>query len=199
MIEGDPYNDNARNLAQGVYDELRLFPELKLVADQPCPGWSRELAGELAKTMLQDFGNQLDALIVANDDMAGAVTEVLQAEQLAGKILLVGGDGDLDALERIRTGVQHGTTFQNWINLAEETLRFAIEVARGQVNHTQFKRESIFFNPPGPAVYVKHLPYIFIDRSNLDILENFWVEAMRKAMPDLLPDLAKTVRLTRGV
>ena len=194
MIQGDPYNDNARNLAQGAYDELRLYPRLQLVGDQPCSFWSRENAAELARTMLQDADGKIDAFIVANDDMAGGVAEVLTEHNLAGKVLLIGGDGDLDALERLRSGLQHGTAFQDWMALAHETLRFAVEVAHGKIDHSQLDYTSIFYNPPGPQVYVKNLPYTFVDRSNMQLLESFWTSALQTAMPELLPALASSLK-----
>jgi DNA-binding IclR family transcriptional regulator/ABC-type xylose transport system substrate-binding protein len=198
MIQGDPYNDNARNLAQGAYDELRLYPNLLLVGDQPCSFWSRERAAELARTMLRDANGKIDAFIVANDDMAGGVAEVLTACNLAGKVILVGGDGDLDALERLRSGIQHGTAFQDWMALAHETLRFAVEVAHDKIDHSKLDHTSIFYNPPGPPVYVKNLPYTFVDRSNMQLLESFWTEALRTALPELLPTLGPSLKKLTG-
>jgi IclR family transcriptional regulator, KDG regulon repressor len=77
MIQGDPYNDNARNLAQGVYDELQHTPDIRIVADQPAPFWSRQRAQQLAEAMLVEHRGALDAFIVANDDMAGGVAAAM--------------------------------------------------------------------------------------------------------------------------
>src|SRR5258708_1407383 len=52
MIEGDPYNDNARNFAKGVREELAAYPALRLVADEPSLLWSVEKASELADVFL---------------------------------------------------------------------------------------------------------------------------------------------------
>ncbi|HWQ15359.1 MAG TPA: substrate-binding domain-containing protein [Roseiflexaceae bacterium] len=174
IIGGDPSNDNARNLAQGIYDELRDYPGLRVVSDQPCMFWSRERARELAEAIVREHGATLGALIVANDDMAGGVAEVLAAHGLARKVLLVGGDGDLDALRRIRTGIQHGTAFQDWVALARETLQFAITVARQEVDLSRLQHRSLFYSPPGPPAYVLDLPYIFADQRSLGPLEQLW-------------------------
>jgi ABC-type sugar transport system substrate-binding protein len=190
MIQGDPYNDNSRNIAQGVYDELRSHPGLKIVADQPSPFWSRETAHELAESILRENKDNIDAFIVANDDMAGGVAEVLEEFNLTKKILLVGGDGDLDALQRIKEGVQHGTAFQDWMELARETLSFAVDVANGKVDRNQLHKESIHYSPPGIPVFVKYLPYTLIERSTINKLEQFWSEALAQALPELLPEAA---------
>jgi IclR family KDG regulon transcriptional repressor len=174
LIGGDPYNDNARNLTQGIYDELRSTPGLRVVTDQHSMFWSRERARELAETALREHGDSIAAFIVANDDMAGGVAEVLHTHGLARKVLLVGGDGDLEALRRIRTGVQHGTAFQDWTALARETLCFAITVARHEVDSATMQQRSIFYSPPGPPAYVLDLPYFFADQTSLAPLEQLW-------------------------
>jgi DNA-binding IclR family transcriptional regulator/ABC-type xylose transport system substrate-binding protein len=174
MIQGDPYEDNARNLAQGVYDELGEHPRLHLVADQASPSWSRDKARRIAEQMLDEHGREIDAFIVGNDDMAGAVAETLAARRLTKKIILFGGDGDLTALERIRAGQQHGTAFQDWMELAREALRFALSVARGEVKRGQLMRRRILYNPPGAPVYVKDMPYTFVDGATVSALEQFW-------------------------
>jgi ABC-type sugar transport system substrate-binding protein len=143
--------------------------------------WSPLRARELAEAVLQDRGATLAAFMVANDDMAGGVAEALEARGLARKVVLVGGDGDLDGLQRIRTGVQHGTAFQNWIALARETLRFAIAVARGEVDRSQLQHRSIFYSPPGPPAYVVDLPYVFVDQQTLGPLEQLWADVLRQA------------------
>jgi hypothetical protein len=45
------------------------------------------------------------------------------------------------------------------------------------------QRRSIFNEPPGPPIYVKDLPFIFVDRTNLDVLERFWTEALTDVLP----------------
>jgi len=197
LIEGDPYNDNSRNLAQGVRDELRTHPNIQIVIDQPCLAWSRDKARELSEAILSEYGEQINAFIAANDDMAGGVAEALDKYHWAGKIILVGGDGDLEALERIQSGVQHGTALQNWIELGKATLHFAAAVAQGRVDRSQMQRRSIFRDPPGPLVYAQDLPYTFIDRSNISVLEQFWTEALSTVLPDMLPALSKTLKSAR--
>jgi D-xylose transport system substrate-binding protein len=178
MIQGDPYEDNARNLAQGVYDELAGRSGLRLVADQASPAWSRDRARLIAEQMLDEHGKEIRAFIVGNDDMAGAVAEALSARGLTRKVILVGGDGDLPALERIRAGQQRGTVFQDWMELAHESLRFALSVARGEAPRDQLPRRRILHSPPGAPVFVRNMPYTFVDRTNMAALERFWARAL---------------------
>jgi hypothetical protein len=94
----------------------------------------------------------------------------------------------------MRAGTQHGTAFQNWIALARETLDFAIAVARRSVDRTLLQRRSIFHSPPGPLVYVKELPYVFVGDDDLQPLERFWAEALATVLPDLSSPRPRSLR-----
>jgi len=107
-------------------------------------------------------------------------SQALIRRRLTRKVILVGGDGDLPALERIRAGKQHGTAFQDWMELAREALRFALSVARGEVKRDQLLRRRILYNPPGAPVFVKDIPYAFVDRASIAVLEQYWLAVRRQ-------------------
>jgi len=174
VIEGDPYNDNARNITQGVLDTVAHYPNLRVLVDQPARHWSPEAAHKIAAEALSRHGEEIHAFVVANDAMAGGVAEALLAHGLAGSIVLVGADGDETCLQRIRQGVQHGTAFQSPIDLAEVALSFASSAATGTLSLGTLPLRSIFHNPPGPMVRVRDVPYLFVSRDNLFILERYW-------------------------
>lgn len=174
IVGGDPYNDNALNIAQGNFDALRGFPGIEVLEYEPAPLWSPEHAARIAQQAIEKHGERVRAIIAANDKMAGAISEILIDLGLAGKVLLTGGDGDLHALKRIKAGTQTATLFQDPRRLAEEALAYAIRLAEGRLDLGAFSRRSIFWNPPGPKVYAADIPYTLISRDNLDILEAFW-------------------------
>jgi ABC-type sugar transport system substrate-binding protein len=181
VIEGDPYNDNARNIAQGVYDTVSRYPNLRVLVDQPAAHWSPEAARTIAGEALQRYHGEIHAFVVANDAMAGGVAEAILAAGLAGSIILVGADGDEASLQRIRDGVQHGTAFQNPVELAETALSFAVATVAGTEPLGTLPLRSIFHNPPGPEVRIRDVPYLFVSRDNLAILEQYWASATRSS------------------
>ena len=175
VIEGDPYNDNARNIAQGNRDTLALYPHLALLDSQPSALWSREAAGQLVREALAIHGpDRLRGIIAANDDMAVGIAEILVEEGLAGRVALVGGDGDHETLELIRRGVMNGTAFQNPAVLAVTALTSVIGVIDGTTQVADLPRASVFYAPAGPPVSVLDVPYTWIDRVNLEVLGRYW-------------------------
>lgn len=182
LLEGDAYNDNARNVAEGNRTALSSFPGLRLLADEVCPLWSRALAKEFASDLLDrhgpgdEQGSGVHAIICANDQMAGGVAEALAERGWTGRVVLVGGDGDQDALERLRTGAQAATVFQDPRALAEQALTAALALARGPVEAViaELPRRSLLCHPPTQPVPVLDVPYQLITPANCGALEAYW-------------------------
>lgn len=175
VIEGDPYNDNARNIAQGNRATLARYPGITLLDSQPSGIWSRETARAITQEALATYGaDRLNGIIAANDDMAVGVAEVLTARGLAGRIALVGGDGDAEVLDLIRSGSLAGTAFQDPALLAVTAVDHVLGVCEGSVTVDTMPRASIFHAPAGPTVAVLDVPYTWIDTTNLSLLEDYW-------------------------
>jgi len=175
IIEGDIGNNNAKNIAKGNKDSLKKYPGIQIVADQASPMWARDKAMNLAENILASNNNNIDAFIVANDDMAGGVSQVLQSKDLPN-IIVVGGDGDRDAMQRIMAGTQTGTVVQSFIELPRKALQVAAGLARKEIDPKSFKKEPIFFDPVGSPVPIVTEPYVFISKKNIGILQKYWAD-----------------------
>lgn len=173
VIEGDPYHENARNMALGALSALQRYRGLELIFNESANRWSSEEAAQLVSELL-DTGRLPDAIIVANDDMAGSVADVLARRELTGRVILVGGDGDRDALLRLQSGTQHATVFQNPSLLAEEAILLATDLARGRWSPESLVKRQILRSPTGPDMLVREVPYLLVSRENIGVLEQFW-------------------------
>jgi ABC-type sugar transport system substrate-binding protein len=183
VIEGDPYNDNARNIAQGNRDTLACYPAITMLENQPSPVWSRETAQAIVREALANHGaDRIRGIIAANDDMAVGVADVLAEQDLTGQVQLVGGDGDAAALDLIRRGGMVGTAFQDPAVLASSALDDVLRVCEGSLTTADFPRASIFYAPAGPRVAVRDIPYIWIDRTNLAPLETYWASRVQPSL-----------------
>ncbi len=175
IIQGDVGNDNAHNIHQGNIDGLAEFPQVTIVVDQPSELWSRERAQNIAEDALVQYENDIQAIICANDDMAGGVAQALAARDLTGQIILVGGDGDRDAMERIKEGSQDATVLQSFIELPELALEIAVGLARGELDlEATYEEEIIAVDPPSDPVLRAPVPYVLITADNIEVLEEYW-------------------------
>lgn len=183
ILEGDPYNDNARNVAEGNRSALTEQAGLHLLADEVCPLWSPQIAKEIAADLLDRHGpgdthgiSGVHAIICANDDMVGGVAEALAERGWTGRVALVGGDGDREALERLRAGTQAATVFQNPRSLAEQALVAALALTHGTVQAAtaDLPRRSLLRHPATRPTPVVDVPYDLITRANCQVLEAYW-------------------------
>ncbi len=175
IIQGDVGNDNAHNIHQGNLDGLAKYPQVTVVLDQPSEMWSREKAQNIAEDALVQHDNDIQAIIAANDDMAGGVAQALASKDLTGKVILVGGDGDRDAMDRINNGSQDATVLQSFIELPELALKIAVGLARGELDiAATYKKDVIAVDPPSDPVYRAPVPYVLISKDNINVLEDYW-------------------------
>ena len=175
ILEGDPFNDNARNIAEGNRRALARHPGLRVVADEVCPDWSSAAAERLAAETLDRAVDRagtgtVDAFVCANDGLARGAVQALQARGLAGQVLVVGGDGELRAIEQIQAGTQHATLFHDPTALAHETLRAAVGLALGTLDVSKLPRRSPAVSPPSRPVPVVDVPFQLITRENVGAL-----------------------------
>lgn len=102
IIEGVPGAITAQDRLAGFKEALAKHPNVKLLASQTA-NYSRAQALQVMENLLQQFPN-VDAVLAANDEMALGVIGALQAAGKAGKVLVSGVDGTLDALTAVRAG-----------------------------------------------------------------------------------------------
>lgn len=128
IIEGKAGNASGEDRRKGA---AKVFSETKgytLVASQPAD-WDRSKALDVASNMIRRFPN-LKAIYCANDTMAlGAMQAVANAGK-AGKILVVGTDGDPEAVSNVKAGKMAATVAQDPAAVGAESLRQMIAAVK---------------------------------------------------------------------
>lgn len=133
IINGSPFDNNARLQQVGYHKVLAPYIEsglIQIVFEDWCENWSPEKAFSKAESGLLLAKNNVDAILVSNDGMAGGVIKALEKQKLDGKVLVTGTDGELPALQRIAEGTQTFTLLYPQREFAEEAARAAISLAK---------------------------------------------------------------------
>ncbi len=94
-------------------------------------GWKAEEAGNYIYRNM-DKVVMADAILCGNDDLATRVVHALAEKRLAGKILVVGQDADLEACQRIVEGTQLMTVYKPIEKLAQKAAQSAVLMAKGE-------------------------------------------------------------------
>lgn len=165
-IGGAETDNNAHLFKKGVFSVLQPFidsGDIQVVYDQWSKDWTPANAKANMEAALKANGNQIDAVIAANDATAGGVIEALAAQGLAGRIPVAGMDADLAAAQRIVIGTQTMTVYKPIGALTQKAAELAVMLAQGKdpgadrmVNNGKIEVPSVLLSP------------IAVDKLNLD-------------------------------
>ena len=136
IIEGVAENKSSLDRTQGATD---VFVEMGLEVCASAPAdWDREKSMDMAASIIEQNAN-LTAIYCCNDTMAlGALQAVINADQL-GKILVVGTDGDAEAIDSVNAGRLTATIVQDPTGLGAKSIELLVQAVmqgeKGSVGH----------------------------------------------------------------
>ncbi|WP_257535519.1 sugar ABC transporter substrate-binding protein [Mesobacillus foraminis] len=134
-IGGAETDNNAvlfRNGAMKVLQHLIDKGDIELVYDQYTEKWDPAVAERNMKEALKKEGNQIDAVVAANDGTAGGVIKALSASGLDGKIPVSGQDAELEGVRRVYKGTQTMTVYKPIVMLAKNAAEVAVKAGRNE-------------------------------------------------------------------
>ena len=103
----------------------------KLVADSYTPNWDPARAQAQMEQILTKNDNDIDAVLAANDGMAGGVIAALQAQGLAGKVKVTGLDASAAGLQLLLAGKQSMTILISIKSVANQAAQIAAALVNG--------------------------------------------------------------------
>jgi D-xylose transport system substrate-binding protein len=134
VLDGGPTDNNATlfgngymSVAQPKFDD----GEWNLVDRQAVDGWDNQEAQSIMEQILTAANNEVDAVIVANDGMAGGAISALTNVDLNG-IPVTGQDASVGGMQNIVKGDQFMTVYKAIKAEAEAAASLAIELAKGE-------------------------------------------------------------------
>lgn len=166
ILFGDPADNNSFLLREGAMEYIRprvLQRYINIVKEAPVIDWKPLNAYNIVKNALAENHNNVVAILSPNDNIATEVIRALEEQGLAGKVLVTGQDGDLQAARRIIDGTQSMTVFKDSRELGKEAVDLAVKISKGDpvdasttVNNGRKDVPSILLTP------------ILVDENNLD-------------------------------
>lgn len=130
MLGGSP-TDNNVPLVENGFKSICSNKNMQILDSIHCDGWRAELAADYIYSN-EDMVVKSDAIMCGNDNLAGQVIRALSEKRLAGDILVVGQDADLEACQRIVEGTQLMTVYKPVEKLAKRAAECAIAMANGE-------------------------------------------------------------------
>lgn len=130
MLGGSPTDNNVL-LVEGKFRRIMQENKVAILDSVHAKGWLAELAAEYVYEH-RDIVAKADAIMCGNDNIASRVVPALAERQLAGKVMVVGQDADLEACQRIVEGTQLMTVYKPVEKLAQRAAECAVALAQGE-------------------------------------------------------------------
>lgn len=174
-LGGSPDDNNAHLFRKGSMDILKPLidkGDIELIGEQMTQSWLPDIALPIIENMLTAEDNKVDAIVAANDAVAGAAVQALRVQGLAGKVAVSGQDADLAALQRIAKGEQTVTVYKPITLLARKAASLAVELAKGNQPEATQTLNNKFKDIP-----TLYLEPIKVTKENLDstVISDGWV------------------------
>lgn len=131
MLGGSPTDSNVPLVETGFLEVMRKN-HITILDSAHAEGWRAELAADYIYEHM-DTVSEADAIMCGNDDIASRVVPALAEKRLAGKVLVVGQDADLEACQRIVEGTQVMTVYKPVEKLAQRAAECTVALANGEM------------------------------------------------------------------
>jgi ribose transport system substrate-binding protein len=147
FVQGLMTTTNAQDHWKGVQAALKRYPGIELLDVQP-GDWDRTKAFGLAQTWLTRYGNKVNAICSANDDMSLGILQAVKAAGRAGDVRITGADGVHNAVQAVANGeftatVQFDSYWQGVVGIG-----IAYQAATGKINPNKLTHKQRAFNGP---------------------------------------------------
>ncbi len=167
MVYGASTDNNAVIMKKEQLAVLQSAIDSKAVvikADQFITDWKPEEALKMVENALTQHRDDIQAIVVSNDGMAGGVISALEKRGLTGKVIVTGQDAQIDALQRIAEGKQSMTVYKPIIPLANAAVEAAIKLAKKEAlgEAKPFKNDTL-----GKDIPAILLEVTTVDKDNL--------------------------------
>jgi D-xylose transport system substrate-binding protein len=133
-LNGSPTDNNATLFKTGYDSQLQPKydnAEFTKGPDQSVPDWDNEEGGKIFEQMLQQQP-KINAVLAANDGLAGAVIKVLRKKGLNGKVPVTGQDATVEGLQNLLTGDQCVTIYKRIKPEADTAASLAVQLFKGE-------------------------------------------------------------------
>lgn len=120
------------NRTQGVKDAIRdKYPNIKILSEET-GNWYRDQGMTVMENLITAYGDQINAVLSNNDEMAIGAVLALEQNNMKDKVLVVGVDGTRDGLESVKTGGIAATAYQDPIAQGAGSVNLALRIIAGE-------------------------------------------------------------------
>lgn len=146
MIWGEPgfaFYDDLKSIYSNYLEQWEKDGLVEVVYESDTEGWNATVSEPVATQMLTETQNDVDIILTMNDDLATGIISALNAQGLAGDVLIYGGcDATLEGIARVQAGWQItdiSPDYEQTANAAAQLIAYTLageELPDGLINGT---------------------------------------------------------------
>lgn len=135
ILEGVPGQYANEMRMKGFRSVVEGNPNVEIVASQPA-NWQRELAMSTMENILQANAD-IDLVWGVNDGMALGALKAVTDAGLNDRILVLGYNGDKEAVEAVEQGMMYSTILQQPAEIGRQVIRIAEMIRTGKKDQVE--------------------------------------------------------------
>lgn len=153
MLCGPQTDDNVNQVVAG-FKAVIDNSDIEIVDQVYLDEWKSELAYDYVDSHIDLIQNDIKGIMCGNDNLASQAIYALSENRLAGNIVVLGQDADLDACQRIVEGTQYMTVYKHVNLLADQAARSVVSLINGK----ELVYDDMIDNGKGQIPYIKLQP-----------------------------------------
>jgi D-xylose transport system substrate-binding protein len=163
IIHGEPTSAVVQGMRTGYHEVLASSPDITIVTEQYCEGYSAEKALKIAENALSANNDNIAAFVLTSDVLTLGILPAIEAAGLSGKAFLTGMDCEVAAMQAVDKGI---IGIDIWTEIDKCAIR-AVEIACALVKGEQFEYDNLMENGSYqvPKIFV---PILGVTKANME-------------------------------
>jgi len=163
IIHGEPTSSVVLGMKKGYDEILGNYPEVQVVLEQYCEGYSAEKALKYAENSLSANNDDIQAIICTADVLTLGILPALESAGLAGKVYLTGMDCEVAAMQAVNKGYIGIDIWTEIDACATEAAKAAIALVKGEpVDYDEMIQNGEYMVPK------KYVPIVGVTKDNIE-------------------------------
>lgn len=135
LLGGPTSDNNSLLLMQGQKNVLQPFVDrgdITILLEKHLETWNSIDAYNEMQTFLDNSKAKIDAILAANDELAGGSIMALEMVEDSMDMIITGQDASVGGCQNILNGKQSMTVYKSIRNLAKEAAQASVKMAKGE-------------------------------------------------------------------
>ncbi len=132
ILMGILSNEASMNRTQGVHNVIKAkYPNIKVLAEET-GNWQQDQGMTVMENWITAYGDQINGVLSNNDNMVLGAVNALESAGMNDKVITIGVDATVDALQAILAGRMTATVLQDPVAQGKGAVEMSVKLMNGE-------------------------------------------------------------------